>query len=264
MSRGSGQRKRRFANDGRNRLLLDHKYASQCLDEVDNTPRFKDKDKSHFFKTANMRRTLLATFLSDNLDWYNNTYSNNPDPNNSLGAAMAGNLGLQVGEMTGYSCSNTGFPSDMQPALAYAKYSGAAGGAAAWQVFMGRSVLPDCQNGARFAIVPRPVAPGAPTINGAAASIGVGRVGIGFTAPSSSGDSPIIDYAVTCSAAGQATQTAFGAGSPIMVSGLTGGVACSCSVIARSRVGSSARSAAIVVTPLKKVGFAPITMLLLD
>ncbi|CAN5272385.1 hypothetical protein BH11PSE11_BH11PSE11_28410 [soil metagenome] len=210
---------------------------------------------------ADIFKAQFAAFLSDNLDWYNNAYSNNPHSNNSLGAitdgnaivydggvglapwqddfftsaaghavelgfakakpllnwkakfpigrmvdpgfcwivggiynlhvrdtavspiyttlgqaylasnpssftslpcggsAMAANLGLQVGEMTGYSYSNSGYPSNMQPALAYAADSGVTGGVNAWQVFMGRSVLPDYQNGAQFAIVPRPAQP---------------------------------------------------------------------------------------------------------
>ena len=70
-------------------------------------------------------------------------------------AEMASNLGLQVGEMTGYSSSNIGYPSNMQPALAYSVDSGTANSLTAWQKFMARSVKPDYQNSPQFAIVPR-------------------------------------------------------------------------------------------------------------
>lgn len=70
---------------------------------------------------------------------------------------MARALGLKVGEMTGYSSIATGYPSNMQPALAYAADSAYAGGAAAWQKFMQRSVLPDYSALPEFAIVPRSV-----------------------------------------------------------------------------------------------------------
>ncbi len=69
--------------------------------------------------------------------------------------AMATSLGMRVGEMTGYSSSHTGFPSNMQPALAYAADVGGTNGTAAWSRFMGRSVKPDYGMGPQFAIVPR-------------------------------------------------------------------------------------------------------------
>jgi hypothetical protein len=70
-------------------------------------------------------------------------------------SAMASALGLQAGEMTGYSSTNTGYPSNMQPALAYSVDSGAPNAASAWQKFMQRSVKPDYENGPQFAILPR-------------------------------------------------------------------------------------------------------------
>ena len=70
-------------------------------------------------------------------------------------AAMAANLGLKVGEMTGYSNGTEGFPSNMQPALAYSVDSGVTGGAKAWQIFMNRSVKPDYSTNPQFAVVPR-------------------------------------------------------------------------------------------------------------
>lgn len=73
--------------------------------------------------------------------------------------AMAQALGLGVGEMVGMGSSNTGFPSNMQPALAYSADSGITNGENAWKVFMNRSVKPDYSRGPQFAIVPR-TAPG--------------------------------------------------------------------------------------------------------
>ena len=77
---------------------------------------------------------------------------------NKLGCGsteMATALNLRVGEMTGYSSSVVGFPSNMQPALAYAVSVNGAAGAAAWTLFNSRSVKPDYSVGAQFAIVPR-------------------------------------------------------------------------------------------------------------
>ena len=68
---------------------------------------------------------------------------------------MAANLGLKLGEMTGYSSSNMGYPSNMQPALAYAVDAGGVAGKTAWTVFMNRTVKPDYGNAPQFAIVPR-------------------------------------------------------------------------------------------------------------
>jgi hypothetical protein len=70
---------------------------------------------------------------------------------------MASALKLKVGEMTGYSSSETGFPSNMQPALAYAADAGGDAGKKAWAQFMARSVKPDYGMGPQFAIVPRSV-----------------------------------------------------------------------------------------------------------
>ncbi|WP_432239159.1 hypothetical protein [Herbaspirillum robiniae] len=71
------------------------------------------------------------------------------------GAAMADALKLRTGEMSGYSAEATGFPSNLQPALAYSVDGEVAGAAAAWEVFMKRSVKPDYGLGPQFAIVPR-------------------------------------------------------------------------------------------------------------
>ena len=74
--------------------------------------------------------------------------------------AMADALGLQPGEMVGYSQSATGYPSNLQPALAVAAEAGLAGADTAWSLFDGRSVKPNgstsYEHYPNFAIVPRP------------------------------------------------------------------------------------------------------------
>lgn len=70
-------------------------------------------------------------------------------------AAMASALGLKVGEMTGFSDGTEGYPSNMQPALAYAARAGGTAGQDAWTKFMARSVKPDYSGEPQFDIVPR-------------------------------------------------------------------------------------------------------------
>jgi hypothetical protein len=70
-------------------------------------------------------------------------------------SAMATALGLKVGEMTGFSSSVVGYPSNMQPALAYAAGAAGTSGKSAWNQFLARSVKPDYTSGPQFAIVPR-------------------------------------------------------------------------------------------------------------
>jgi hypothetical protein len=71
------------------------------------------------------------------------------------GTEMASNLQLTIREMTGYSSSTTGYPSNLQPALAYSADAGGRGGADAWSLFMSRSVKPDYRKEPQFAIIPR-------------------------------------------------------------------------------------------------------------
>jgi hypothetical protein len=71
------------------------------------------------------------------------------------GAAMATALKLAPGEMVGYASSPEGYPSNLQPALAAAAGSGAAGGREAWMKFQARAVKPDFSSEPQFAIVPR-------------------------------------------------------------------------------------------------------------
>jgi hypothetical protein len=70
-------------------------------------------------------------------------------------AELAQALKVRAGEMTGYASSTTGYPSNLQPALAYAAEVGGEAGREAWRRFMARSVKPDYGPSPQFAIVPR-------------------------------------------------------------------------------------------------------------
>jgi hypothetical protein len=71
------------------------------------------------------------------------------------GPDMTAALKTKPGDMGGHSNAVVGFPSNMQPALAYAAGVGGDAGRRAWAQFMARSVKPDYSKGAQFAIVPR-------------------------------------------------------------------------------------------------------------
>lgn len=70
-------------------------------------------------------------------------------------AAMASALKLRPGEMTGYATSTAGYPSNLQPALAYAADALGKPGRQAWERFINRSVKPNYGAAPQFAIVPR-------------------------------------------------------------------------------------------------------------
>lgn len=70
-------------------------------------------------------------------------------------APMLTLLGVKANEMTGFSYSPIGYPSNMQPALAYSADAGGTGGSKAWKQFMARSVKPDYNGQPQFAIIPR-------------------------------------------------------------------------------------------------------------
>ncbi len=72
------------------------------------------------------------------------------------GSEMAAALGLREGELTGYSSSVTGYPSNMQPALAVAAESGITNAAEAWEQFISRPVQPDYSVAPQWAVTPRP------------------------------------------------------------------------------------------------------------
>jgi len=61
-----------------------------------------------------------------------------------------------VGRMGGFSDSNMGYPSNMQPALAVAATLGVTKADEAWARFESRAAKPDYRTGPQFAIVPRP------------------------------------------------------------------------------------------------------------
>jgi len=60
-----------------------------------------------------------------------------------------------AGQMTGYATVASGYPSNMQPALAVAATSGIPNAQAAWNVFISRPVKPDYSTEPQWAIVPR-------------------------------------------------------------------------------------------------------------
>ena len=60
-----------------------------------------------------------------------------------------------VGEMVGYADSPSGFPSNLQPALAVAATSGISNARQAWTTFINRTVKPDYSKEPQFAVVPR-------------------------------------------------------------------------------------------------------------
>lgn len=68
---------------------------------------------------------------------------------------MADSLGVKVGEMAHLSESPEGYPSNMQPALAYGASAGGTPGIQAWTQFMARTVKPNYGDEPQFAIVPR-------------------------------------------------------------------------------------------------------------
>jgi hypothetical protein len=69
----------------------------------------------------------------------------------------AGNFSSKwlAGEMDGYSGSSIGYPSNMQPALAFAASTGNPDAQLAWKIFLGRAVKPDYSGEPQWAIVPR-------------------------------------------------------------------------------------------------------------
>ena len=71
------------------------------------------------------------------------------------GSELAAATKRQPGDMGGYSSGAMGFPSNMQPALAYAADAGGDAGRKAGARVMSRSVKPDYSKAPQFAIVPR-------------------------------------------------------------------------------------------------------------
>ncbi|MBE5315051.1 MAG: PD40 domain-containing protein [Xanthomonadales bacterium] len=86
-------------------------------------------------------------------------------------------------------------------------------------------------------------APDAPVL--AAVQAGNRSASLVFSAPVNDGGSAVIDYTATCGA-----QSVTGLASPLLVSGLSVGMAIDCSVSARNVAGASAASNRLSVTPL--------------
>jgi hypothetical protein len=72
---------------------------------------------------------------------------------------LAQALKVKPNEMTGYASSTSGYPANLQPALAYAADVGGKAGREAWQRFISRSPQPDYSAAPQFAIVPRGARP---------------------------------------------------------------------------------------------------------
>ncbi len=106
----------------------------------------RDSETSPFYSN------IGQAFKASNELEYGSAYANLQCGSAAMGAAV-GNL--KAGEMTGYSAAYAGYPSNMQPALAYAADVGGSDGAKAWQVFMSRTVKPNYATGPQFDIVPR-------------------------------------------------------------------------------------------------------------
>jgi hypothetical protein len=137
---------------------------------------FKDAERLLKWKV----RFPIGRMTGDGVCWMagaNYTWTVRPSPSaplfESIGEAYAASVGPDVaalpcaserlaaalkqkpGDMGGYAAETAGFPSNMQPALAYAANAGGAAGRKAWAQFMARSVKPDYGLGPPFAIVPR-------------------------------------------------------------------------------------------------------------
>ena len=105
--------------------------------------------------SMNIRDTATSPFYTSIAKAVTATHS---APLNSLRCAsqdMATFLKLKVGEMTGYASSESGYPSNMQPALAFAVDVGGVGSMTAWNTFTSRAVKPNYGLGPQFGIVPR-------------------------------------------------------------------------------------------------------------
>jgi hypothetical protein len=105
--------------------------------------------------TLTVRDSATSPFYSTIGQAYAASHSSIFDALQCAGAEMATSLKLKVGEMTGYSSDATGYPSNMQPALAYAADALGQPGKNAWSVFMARTVKPNYGTAPQFAIVPR-------------------------------------------------------------------------------------------------------------
>lgn len=113
------------------------------------TLRVRDTSTSAYYTT------LAQAYTASVAPTVNAQLCNSPAYTLALNASLSS--AFKPGEMTGYSGTPEGFPSNYQPALAMAVDSGYPGGAGAWAIFNGRSVKPDYTSNPQFSIVPRTV-----------------------------------------------------------------------------------------------------------
>lgn len=99
--------------------------------------------------------TLLQSYVHD----FGAGFMALPCAGVEMAAAWAGKMqytyGATPGDMGNISTGYMGYPSNMQPALAYAVDGGAPGAQTAWTLFMNRAIKPDYSLGQQFDIVPR-------------------------------------------------------------------------------------------------------------
>ena len=93
------------------------------------------------------------------------------------------------------------------------------------------------------------VVPGTP-VRPMAPSATPGNASVIFSfEPSADNGFPVTGYTATCEATGQETRTGNGASSPLVVTGLTNGVAYLCNAYGSNALGAGERSASMAVTP---------------
>ena len=102
-----------------------------------------------------IRDTTTGPFYSTAAEAYKASHTAEINAMVCNSQAMATALGVKIGEMPGYSGVTTGYPSNMQPALAFAANVATLDGQNAWAKFMARTVKPNYSKGPQFAIVPR-------------------------------------------------------------------------------------------------------------
>lgn len=102
-----------------------------------------------------VRDTTTGPFYKTFAEVYKATHTAEVNAMECNSAAMAAAFGVKIGEMPGYSGTTTGYPSNLQPALAYSANVPGLDGKTAWSKFMARTVKPNYSKGPQFAIVPR-------------------------------------------------------------------------------------------------------------